>query len=434
MKICGLTVFDLRFPTSRTHAGSDAVHVDPDYSAAYVVLTTDAGLEGHGLTFTIGRGNEVCVAAIEAFRALVVGRRLAEITADFAGFWRSLASDSQLRWLGPEKGVIHLALAAVVNAVWDLWARSERKPLWKLLADLTPEQLVSCVDFRYITDALSRGEALAILDQCARTKGVREADLQRSGYPAYTTSVAWIGYADRAIRQLCREALDEGWTHFKVKVGGRREDDYRRTALVREEIGPDRTLMIDANQQWDVAEAIDRVRELASFAPRWIEEPTSPDDVLGHAAIARAVRELGIGVATGEHCANRILFKQLFQANAIDFCQIDSCRLGGVNENLAVILMAAKFGVPVCPHAGGVGLCEYVQHLSMFDYIAVSGTMENRVIEYVGHLHEHFVDPVVIRRGRYMPPARPGYSIEIREVSRMAHQFPAGRAWLPGAP
>jgi len=428
--IRGLEVLDLRFPTSRTLAGTDAVHVDPDYSAAYVILRTDAGLEGHGLTFTIGRGNEVCAAAIDAFRHLVVGQRLDDITADFAGFWRRLASDSQLRWLGPEKGVIHLALAAIVNAVWDLYAKAERKPVWKLLADMTPRQLVSCIDFRYITDALTPDEALALLEKQASTKGDREKQLLRTGYPAYTTSVGWLGYPDEEIRARCREALADGWTHFKVKVGGPPEDDARRLRLVREEVGADRTLMIDANQKWDVDEAIERVAELASFKPWWIEEPTSPDDVLGHATIARAVRELGIGVATGEHCANRIMFKQLFQARAIDFCQIDSCRLGGVNENLAVILLAAKFGVPVCPHAGGVGLCEYVQHLSMFDYIAVSGTMEGRVIEYVDHLHEHFEDPVAVRQGRYLAPARPGYSITMREASRFAYRYPDGEVWL----
>jgi L-fuconate dehydratase len=428
--IRGLDVLDLRFPTSRTLAGTDAVHVDPDYSAAYVILRTDGGLEGHGLTFTIGRGNEVCAAAIDAFRHLVVGQRLDDITADFAGFWRRLASDSQLRWLGPEKGVIHLALAAIVNAVWDLYAKAERKPVWKLLADMTPRQLVSCIDFRYITDALTGDEALALLETQASTRSDRERQLLQSGYPAYTTSAGWMGYPDAGIRALCREALAEGWTHFKVKVGGRPEDDARRVRLVREEIGRDRTLMIDANQKWEVDEAIERVGELASYRPWWIEEPTSPDDVLGHARIAKAVRELGIGVATGEHCANRIMFKQLFQARAIDFCQIDSCRLGGVNENLAVILLAAKFGVPVCPHAGGVGLCEYVQHLSMFDYIAVSGTMEGRVIEYVDHLHEHFEDPVAVRRGRYLVPTRPGYSITIREASRLAHRYPGGAVWL----
>jgi L-fuconate dehydratase len=429
VSIRDLQVLDLRFPTSRTLAGTDAVHVDPDYSAAYVVLKTDAGLEGHGLTFTIGRGNEVCAAAIEAFRHLVVGTRLEDITADFAGFWHRLASDSQLRWLGPEKGVIHLAMAAVVNAVWDLYAKAERKPVWKLLVDMSPRQLVSCIDFRYITDALTPDEAVGILERQARTKSDRETELLRSGYPAYTTSVGWMGYSDEAIRALCRQAIADGWTHFKVKVGGEPDDDLRRVRLVREAIGPDRTLMVDANQQWDVATAIERVRDLAPARPWWIEEPTSPDDILGHATIARAVRPLGVGVATGEHCANRIIFKQLLQSDAIDFCQIDSCRLGGVNENLAVILLAAKFGVPVCPHAGGVGLCEYVQHLSMFDYIAVSATMEGRVIEYVDHLHEHFVDPVVMRAGRYLAPAQPGYSITMHEQSRIAYRYPGGAVW-----
>jgi L-fuconate dehydratase len=424
-----MDVLDLRFPTSRTHAGTDAVHVDPDYSAAYVVLKTDAGIDGHGLTFTIGRGNEVCVAAIEAYRHLVVGQRLRDITSDFAGFWRRLASDSQLRWLGPEKGVIHLALAAIVNALWDLYAKAERKPVWKLLADMTPPQLVSCIDFRYITDALTPEEAIDILERRAATKGEREHTLVAHGYPAYTTSVGWMGYSDQAVRSLCQSAIADGWTHFKVKVGGQPGADRRRVALVREEIGHDRTLMIDANQQWDVATAIERGRELAEFRPWWMEEPTHPDDILGHAAIAQALRPLGIGVATGEHCANRVMFKQLLQARAIDFCQIDSCRLGGVNENLAVILMAAKFGIPVCPHAGGVGLCEYVQHLSMFDYLAVSGTMDGRVIEYVDHLHEHFEEPVVVQRGRYMPPMRPGYSITIREASRIEHRYPCGAAW-----
>jgi L-fuconate dehydratase len=427
MRITNLSVLDLRFPTSRDKVGSDAVHVDPDYSAAYVVLETDGGLEGHGLTFTIGRGNEVCAAAIEAFRHLVVGKRLDDITGDFSGFWHSLAGDSQLRWLGPEKGVVHLALAAIVNAVWDLYAKVERKPLWKLLADMTPKQIVSCVDFRHITDAITPSEALSILEPHARTKSDREAVLMRTGYPAYTTSVGWMGYSDEAIRDRCRAAVADGWTHFKVKVGGQPADDRRRVAVVREAIGPDRKLMVDANQRWDVDEAIARIKELAPCNLWWAEEPTHPDDVLGHARIAKAIQP--IGVATGEHCANRVLFKQLLQAGAISFCQIDSCRLGGVNENLAVMLMAAKFGVPVCPHAGGVGLCEYVQHLSMFDFIAVSATMDGRVIEFVDHLHEHFEEPVVIRRGHYIAPTRPGYSITIRPESRMAYRFPVGEVW-----
>jgi L-fuconate dehydratase len=427
MIIRDLDIIDLRFPTSRTQAGTDAMHPDPDYSAAYVVLETDAGIEGHGFTFTIGRGNEICVEAIRAFSPLVVGRTLADITADFAGFWRSLACDSQLRWLGPEKGVIHLALAAIVNAVWDLYAKTERKPLWKLLADMSPAQLVSTIDFRYITDALTPDEAIDLLARRQKTKSEREALLLAQGCPAYTTSAGWMGYSDNHVRHLCREALTQGWTHFKVKVGVAPEEDARRLAVVREAIGPDRKLMIDANQRWDVNEAITRVRELERFNLWWIEEPTSPDDVLGHAFIAKAVKP--IGVATGEHCPNRIVFKQLLQAQAIDFCQIDSCRLGGVNENLAVILMAAKFGVPICPHAGGVGLCELVQHLSMFDYVAVAGRMDDRVTEFVDHLHEHFVDPVVIRNGRYLAPEQPGFSSEIRAASRDAYRYPGGPAW-----
>ena len=427
MTIRDLEVLDIRFPTSRTNAGTDAMHPDPDYSAAYVILRTGTDLEGHGLAFTIGRGNEICVAAIEAFRDHVVGRTLADMTSDFAGFWRSLASDSQLRWLGPEKGVIHMALAAVVNAVWDLYAKSEKKPLWKLLADMSPRQIVSCIDFRYITDALTPDEATAILERHEGTKAAREAELLRTGYQAYNTSVGWFGYSDERIRLLCREALAQGWRHFKVKVGGAIDDDRRRVGLVRREIGPDCRLMIDANQRWDVAEAIARVKSLEEFDLWWMEEPTSPDDVLGHAAIAKGIAP--VRIATGEHCANRVIFKQLLQAGAIGVCQIDSCRLGGVNENLAVLLMAAKFGVPVCPHAGGVDLCEMVQHLSMFDFIAVSGTRENRVIEFVDHLHEHFLDPVVIRNGHYMPPVSPGYGTTILAASREAYVFPHGSAW-----
>ena len=427
MKITGLSVLDLRFPTSKDQVGTDAVHTDPDYSAAYVILETATGLEGHGLTFTIGRGNEVCAAAIESFRHLVVGRDLRDITANFGAFWHSLAGESQLRWLGPEKGVIHLALAAVVNAVWDLYGKTEGKPVWKVLADMTPAQLVSCIDFHHITDALTPDEALAILERHAATKATREEELLRDGYPAYTTSVGWLGYSDEKINRLCTEALADGWTHFKVKVGGRPDDDLRRLSAVRKAIGPDHRLMIDSNQRWDVDEAIARIKELSHLNLWWAEEPTHPDDVLGHARIAKAIAP--VGVATGEHAANRVIFKQLLQANAITFCQIDSCRLGGVNENLAVMLMAAKFGVRVCPHAGGVGLCEYVQHLSMFDFIGITGTMEGRVIEFVDHLHEHFEEPVTIRRGRYMAPTKPGYSITIKSDSRTRYQFPDGEIW-----
>jgi L-fuconate dehydratase len=427
VRIVDLKVLDLRFPTSRAAIGTDAMHPDPDYSAAYVILETDAGLEGHGLTFTIGRGNEICAAAIDAFRHHVVGTRLEDLTADLGAFWRRLAGDSQLRWLGPEKGVIHISMAAIVNALWDLYARSQRKPLWKLLVDMTPGEIVRCIDFRYITDALTPDEAVDLLERQRAGAAERERALLQEGYPAYTTSAGWIGYSDDRVRAACHDAMAAGWTHFKVKVGASPEDDYNRVRLVRDAIGPDRALMIDANQRWDVAEAIDRVKALSAFNLLWIEEPTSPDDVLGHAAIAHAVAP--VGVATGEHCANRVLFKQLLQAGAISFCQIDSCRLGGVNENLAVLLMAAKFGIPVCPHAGGVGLCELVQHLSMFDYVAVTGTLERRVTEFVDHLHEHFVNPVVIRNARYMPPLQPGYSAEIRAESRARYRYPEGAAW-----
>jgi L-fuconate dehydratase len=428
-RITQVEVRDVRFPTSRGLDGSDAMNADPDYSAAYVVLHTDDadGLEGHGLTFTIGRGNELCVAAVRALAPFVVGLSLDEIAADMGGFWRRVVGDSQLRWVGPEKGVIHLATAAVVNAVWDLWAKAEGKPLWKLLADMSPEEIVRCVDFRYITDALTPDEAVEILRRQAPTRAERERELRENGYPAYTTSAGWLGYSDEKIRRLCREGMAEGWSHFKIKVGRDLADDVRRAALVRDEIGPDRKLMVDANQVWEVNEAITSMRELARFDPWWIEEPTSPDDILGHATIARAIAP--IGVATGEHCQNRIVFKQLMQADAISFCQIDACRLGGVNEVLAVLLLAAKFDIAVCPHAGGVGLCEYVQHLSMFDYVCVSGTLEDRIIEYVDHLHEHFVDPVVIRNGRYMPPEAPGYSITMHAESLAEFAYPGGAAW-----
>lgn len=427
--ITSLTARDIRFPTSRSLDGSDAMNPDPDYSAAYVILHTDNpdGLAGHGLTFTIGRGNEICVAAANALAPLVVGKTLESFAADMGGFWRMITGDSQLRWLGPEKGIIHLATAAVVNAVWDLYAKVEGKPLWKLLADMTPEQLVACIDFRYITDVLTPVEALAILHHNAATKPEREAELIQDGYPAYTTSAGWLGYDDAKIRRLCQKGIEAGWTYFKIKVGANIDEDVRRVAVMREVLGPDRTLMLDANQRWDVGEAIANMQRLAQFKPLWIEEPTSPDDVLGHAAIARAIAP--IGVATGEQCQNRVIFKQLLQAKAIAFCQIDSCRLGGVNEVLAVLLMAAKFGVPVCPHAGGVGLCEYVQHLSMFDYIAISASLEQRIVEFVDHLHEHFLDPVTIRNGSYMPPTKPGYSITMRSESLDAYEFPNGREW-----
>jgi len=427
--ITDVTVRDIRFPTSLTLDGSDAVNVDPDYSATYVVLRTNSsrGLQGHGLTFTNGRGNEVTVAAVHALKHHLLGRTLESLTEDFAGFWLRITSDSQVRWLGPEKGAIHLATGALVNSVWDLYARSEGKPVWKLLVDMSPEQIVACIPFRHITDALTPQEAIAILKRNESTKADREREMRATGYPAYTTSAGWLGYSDKKVRDLVREGLAEGWAHFKMKVGRDLNDDVRRAAIIREEIGPGRKLMMDANQIWDVDQAIEWMKPLAKFQPWWIEEPTSPDDVLGHAKIAKAVAP--IGVATGEACQNRVIFKQLFQAGAISFCQIDSCRLAGVNEVLAVILMAAKFGVPVCPHAGGVGLCEYVQHLSLFDYIAVSASLNNRITEYVDHLHEHFVYPVLMKSSRYLAPLDPGYSIEMKEESLDYYEFPNGNAW-----
>ena len=427
--ITALDVLDIRFPTSRSLDGSDAMNPDPDYSAAYVILRTDAddGLEGHGLTFTIGRGTEVVVAGVDALRPLVVGRRTEATFADMGAFWRELVGDSQLRWIGPEKGVIHLATAAVVNAMWDLYAKKAGKPLWKLIVDMAPEELVALVDFRYISDALPPERALDRLRSLAPSRATREAELRRDGYPAYTTSVGWLGYEDDKIRRLCREALAEGWTRFKLKVGADLEDDRRRFRIVREEVGPDAMVAVDANQRWGVDEAIRWMAALAEFDPYWIEEPTSPDDILGHATIARAVAP--IRVATGEHVHNRVMFKQFLQAGGLSICQIDAARLGGVNEVLAVLLLAAEFGVPVCPHAGGVGLCELVQHLSAIDFIAVSGSLDGRMIEYVDHLHEHFVDPVVIRDARYVLPTRPGYSAEIVPSSLAQYRFPDGDEW-----
>lgn len=419
---------DIRFPTSLSLDGSDAMNPAPDYSAAYVILKTNIpGLEGHGFTFTIGRGNEICTVAIQAIIPLVVDKNLKSITDDMASFWWSITGESQLRWLGPEKGVIHLATGAVINAVWDLWAKYEKKPLWKLVTDMDPETLISCIDFSYLTDVITRQEALEILKKNEKTKQKRRDYLLKHGYPAYTTSAGWLGYSDEKIKRLCKEAIAEGWTYVKMKVGGDIDEDIRRAGIIRNEIGDGVRLMMDANQKWDVGTAIENIKKLAKFNPYWIEEPTSPDDILGHLAISKAIHP--IKLATGEHCQNRVMFKQFMQSKAIDFCQIDSCRVAGVNEILSILLMAAKFQIPVCPHAGGVGLCELVQHLSMIDFIAISGTMENRIIEYVDHLHEHFVDPVTIKNGSYMPPVMPGYSVEMKAESIRQYTYPTGKVW-----
>jgi L-fuconate dehydratase len=425
-KITEVRVRDVRFPTSLEQDGSDALNLG-DYSATYVTVVTDHGETGDGLTFTNGRGNEIVVAAVHALAHHVRGRRLADIRADLRAFYRELTVDKQLRWLGPEKGILHMATGALINAVWDLFAKREGKPLWKYLVDMTPEEIVRAIDFTYVSDAITPDEALELLQRMRAGREAREAEMLRDGYPAYTTSTGWLGYPDEKVRRLCREALAQGWTAFKMKVGRNLEDNVRRAALMREEIGPDNRLMMDANQCWDVGETLVHMEALKQFNPYWLEEPTSPDDVLGHATIARAVAP--IGVATGEVCQNRVLFKQFLQAKAISFLQVDSCRMGGVNEVLPVLLMAAKFGVPVCPHAGGVGLCEYVQHLSIFDYIAVSGSLENRMCEYVDHLHEHFVDPCIVRNARYLAPSRPGYSITIKPDSLEAYEYPEGEVW-----
>ncbi|MEU3223812.1 enolase C-terminal domain-like protein [Streptomyces sp. NPDC006976] len=424
-------VHDIRFPTSEQLDGSDAMNPDPDYSAAYVVLRTgadDSGAtaEGHGFCFTIGRGNEVMAAAIEALRPHVTGRPVPRTAADLGALYRDLTHDSQLRWLGPEKGVMHMAAGAVINAAWDLAARQAGLPVWEFLAGMTPEELVSLVDFRYLTDALTPDEALAILRAAAPGRAERAAVLRSEGYPAYTTSPGWLGYSDDKLVRLAKQAVVDGFTQIKLKVGGEVGDDVRRMALAREAVGPGVRIAVDANQRWDVADAVAWLTALAPYDPHWIEEPTSPDDILGHAAV-RAGQP--VKVATGEHVANRVVFKQLLQAGAVDFVQIDAARVAGVNENLAILLLAAKYGIPVCPHAGGVGLCELVQHLSMFDYVAVAGTWEDRVIEYVDHLHEHFVDPVVIENGRYTTPAAPGFSARMRPESIAAHSYPHGPVW-----
>ena len=428
--ISDVAVRDIRFPTSLEKHGSDSVHTDPDYSAAYVVLTVRGlSVRGHGHTFTLGRGTEVVVCAIRSLLHLIRGEPLVDILTDFRAFWRRLTNESQLRWLGPEKGVTHLAVAAVVNALWDLWGKIEGKPVWKLLSTMTPEETVSLIDFRYISDVLTEEEALTILRDKYSSRVSRETEAREAGYPLYTTSAGWLGYSEEKIATLCREALDAGITNFKMKVGQNLEDDVGRARIIRREIGWERVLMMDANQRWEVGEAVVNMTRLAEFKPLWIEEPTSPDDVLGHARIRKELKRFGIGVATGEAAHNRVMFKQFMAAGAMDFCQIDSCRLGGVNENLAVLLMAAKLKIPVCPHAGGVGLCEYVQHLAFYDFICVSGTTEGRMTEYVDHLHEHFVDPVTVVGGRYRLPQRAGYSGEMYARCLDAYVFPHGDVW-----
>ena len=414
--ITDFVTHDLRFPTSAELDGSDAMNPDPDYSAAVVVLKTDsAELSGHGMTFTIGRGNELCIAGIRSLAELLKGVTVESLMAEPVTLYRKLTGDSQLRWVGPEKGVIHLAAAAVINAVWDLWAKVHAKPVWKLVCDMTPEQIVSCVDFRYITDAVTPTQALELMSKIADRRAERIEQLHDVGYPSYTTSAGWLGYSDEALREKCQDLKQRGWSHFKIKVGRDIEDDIRRCRVLRQEMGDDAYMMMDANQVWDVPQAIEWIRQLAEFRPWFVEEPTSPDDALGQATIAKAVAP--IRIASGEACQNRILFKQFMQAGGMQVCQLDSCRLGGVNEVLAVMLLAARYDIPVCPHAGGVGLCEYVQHLSVIDYVCVSGSLEDRITEYSDHLHEHMVTPLKMKNGRYIPPAESGYSVEFNEAA-----------------
>ncbi|HDM8437448.1 enolase C-terminal domain-like protein [Yersinia enterocolitica] len=430
-KIINIEVKDIRFPTSKNLDGSDAMNAISDYSATYVTLRTDANddLVGNGLTFTIGRGNELCVQAVKSLSELFVqDRYLEDITANFGRYWHELvAGDCQLRWVGPEKGVIHLATAAIINAIWDLWAKKEGKPVWKLLADMSPEQLVNCVDFTYLIDVLTPEEAITMLRKVSTTKAQREEEMLRDGFPGYTTAAGWLGYSEEKMRTLARQAVADGWTHLKQKVGADIEQDIRRATILREELGWDYKLMMDANQIWDVDQAVENMRRLAAFDPWWIEEPTSPDDILGHAAIRQRIAP--IGVATGEHAHNRVMFKQMFQAGSLDFCQLDPARLGGLNEVLAVLLLAAKFNIPVCPHGGGVGLCQYSQNIVLFDYIAVSASLDKRVLEYVDHLHENFIEPITINRGRYMPPKLPGYSVTMKEESLARFEYPQGEEW-----
>lgn len=428
LSITHVQVYDIRFPTSLEQHGTDALHVDPEYSCAYVVLTTNENYAGHGFTFTIGRGTEIVVKAIESMSFLVAGQSLLEIIDNFGQFWHSIVCESQLRWLGPEKGVTHLATAAIVNAIWDLWAKVEQKPLWKLVADMKPEEIVNCIDFQYISDSISPEDAVSTIASAKQGLQDREKELIDNGIPAYITSVGWLGYTNDMIKKLCTAALSEGWQTFKMKVGNCVDDDRRRASLIRSLIGPHKRLMMDANQRWSVDEAIANMKQMAEFKPMWIEEPTSPDDILGHKAISEALKPYGIGVATGEHCQNRTMFKQFLSCGAMQYCQIDACRVGGVNEILAILLLAKKYNVPVCPHAGGVGLCELVVHLAAINYLNVSPSLDNICVEYVDHLHEHFVEPTVIKNAKYMLPQKPGYA-EMIPSSIAAYSYPTGSVW-----
>ena len=421
-KIVKLTTYDLRFPTSDYLDGSDAMNPDPDYSAAYVIIETDqSSLKGHSFAFTLGRGNDLCCNAIKALQHLVIGLDLNWIRDNQSAFSRRMTSDSQLRWVGPEKGIIHMASGAIINAVWDILSKLDNKPLWQLVSDMNAEQISNIIDFRHITDFLNQDEAVEILKSHQKTKLDRVSILENEGYPCYVTSAGWLGYSDKKLQRLCLEAKDNGFEYVKLKVGKDLKDDMRRLEIARTTLGPDIKIMIDANQVWEVGQAIKWMKSLAEFDPYFIEEPTSPDDIIGHKKIKDAIYP--IKVATGEAVQNRVIFKQLISENAIDIVQVDACRMGGLNEVLAVQLMASKQGLPVWPHAGGVGLCEYSQHLAMIDYLCISGRRDEQVIEYVDHLHEHFLNPCQIKNAAYMLPKESGFSVEMKPSTLVSNLF-----------
>ena len=421
-KIVKLTTYDLRFPTSDHLDGSDAMNPDPDYSAAYVIIETDnILLKGHSFAFTLGRGNDLCCEAIKALQHLVLGLDISWIKENQSTFSRMMTSDTQLRWVGPEKGIIHMASGAIINAVWDILAKSQNKPLWQLVSDMSPEQISGSIDFRHITDFLNKDEANEILSLHHKTKQYRFSKLEKEGYPCYVTSAGWLGYSDEKLKRLCLEAKENGFEYVKLKVGKSLKDDMRRLEIARTTLGPEIKIMIDANQVWEVEEAIKWMKNLSEFNPYFIEEPTSPDDIIGHKKIREAIYP--IKVATGEAVQNRIIFKQLISENAIDIVQVDACRMGGLNEVLAVQLMASKNNLPVWPHAGGVGLCEYSQHLAMIDYLCISGKKDEQVIEYVDHLHEHFLNPCIIKNAAYMLPKESGFSVEMKPETLINNLF-----------
>ncbi len=428
VSITAATVTDLRFPTSRTLDGSDAMNPDPDYSAAYLELSTsEPGLTGCGFVFTIGRGNDIQAAAVEVVADRLVGRELDGLLENPSAVNRELNWDSQLRWLGPDKGVMHMAVGAAMNAVWDLRCKREGRPLWSTLSHLEPAEVVALVDWTYLSDFLDPAQAREILEERRSERDSRIADLRRDGLAAYTTSPGWLGYSDDKLERLCRQALDDGFNTIKLKVGADLDNDCRRLGIARTAIGPDTALAIDANQRWSVPDAIAAIGRFAEFNLRWVEEPTHPDDVVGHATIAKAVHP--VPIATGEHLANPTLAKQLLQLGGAQILQIDATRVGGVHDLVAMILLAARAGVDVIPHAGGVGLCEAVQHFAFFNAISVAADPSQLALEYVDHLHEHLDQPVEVTSGRYRLPTQPGAGTAFRPGTAAAFAYPCGTEW-----